>query len=158
LKSPLSKKRRREEDPLKNAYEELFHDSLSSSELWKLGQIGRMTIQTIKARASTEADAVANQQLSSKSILDQGAFMILHIVYIKIKSQLNLATPFLSTDEQTMISQQIDVIAEKLVQVINADTWNKQASSIFTNLSDCRRIKGLMMAALAATKTASEGV
>lgn len=158
LKSPLSKKRRREEDPLKNAYEELFHDSLSSSELWKLGQIGRMTIQTIKARASTESDAVANQQLSSKSILDQGAFMILHIVYIKIKSQLNLATPFLSTDEQTMISQQIDVIAEKLVQVINADTWNKQASSIFTNLSDCRRIKGLMMAALAAPQTASEGV
>ena len=52
----------------------------------------------------------------------------------------------------------IDVIAEKLVQVINTETWNKQASSIFTNLSDCRRIKGLMMVALAAAQTASEGV
>ena len=84
--------------------------------------------------------------------------MILHLVYIKIKSQLNLATPSLSTDEQTIISQNIDVIAEKLVQVINTETWNKQASSIFTNLSDCRRIKGLMMVALAAAQTASEGV
>ena len=158
MKSPLSKKRKREDDPLKNAYDDLFHDSLSSSELWKLGQVGRITIQTIKARASTEANLIDNQDLSSKSILEEGAFMILHLVYIKIKSQLNLATPFLSTDEQTMISQQIDVIAEKLVQVINADTWNKQASSIFTNLSDCRRIKGLMMAALAAPQTASEGV
>lgn len=158
LKSPLSKKRKREEDPLKNAYEELFHDSLSSSELWKLGQVGRITIQTIKARASTETDAVANQKLSSSSILEEGAFMILHLIYIRIKPQLNLAIPFLSPDEQTIISQQIDVIAEKLIQVINTETWNKQASSVFTNISDCRRIKGSMMAALAAAQTALEGV
>lgn len=158
LKSPLSKKRKREDDPLKNAYEELFHDSLSSSELWKLGQVGQITLKAIKDRASTEVNLIDNQELSSKSILEEGAFMILHLVYIHIKSRLNLATPCLSTDEQTMISQQIDVVAEKLVQVINTETWNKQASSIFTNLSDCRRIKGLMMAALVAAQTASEGV
>lgn len=158
LKSPLSKKRKREDDPLKNAYDELFHDSLSSSELWKLGQVGRITLKAVKDRASTEPNLIANQELSSKSILEEGVFMILHLVYIKIKPQLNLATPYLSPDEQTIISQQIDSISEKLIQVVNTETWNKQASSIFTNLSDCRKIKGLMMAALAATQTASEGV
>ncbi|MHC5225053.1 AIPR family protein [Ignatzschineria sp. LJL83] len=158
LKSPLSKKRRREDDPLKNAYDDLFHDSLRSSELWKLGQVGQITLKIIKDRALTENNLIDNQELSSRSILEEGKFMILHLVYIQIKSQLNLATPFLSSDEQTKISQQIDVIAEKLVQVINTETWDKRASSIFTNLSDCRRIKGLMMAALVATETTLEGV
>jgi hypothetical protein len=59
-------------------------------------------------------------------------------------SELNL-----SADELTALSREIDLVADRLVSVVQAVQWNKQARSVFENKADCRSLKSRLMAALA---------
>jgi len=130
----------RVDSPLKNAYKELFRDSLTSREMWRTVQIQRFTEQTVRDRAKGE-----NQQ--DAEILRQGMWLVLHIIFIKTKLQ-NEATLELVETEKTRISAAIDVIANQLIISFKSQTWNKQCRSVFENKTDCQTIKRSMMAAL----------
>ncbi|UQP97345.1 AIPR family protein [Xanthomonas arboricola pv. juglandis] len=137
-------------DPLRQSYERLFADSLTAKQMWRIAQIGRTVIGKIRDRASAEADPrdLPLGVLPAKEILSHGAWMTLHVVFIRLPlhngPELNL-----SADELTALSREIDLVADRLVNVVQAVQWNKQARSIFENKTDCRSVKGRLMAAFA---------
>jgi hypothetical protein len=137
-------------DPLRQSYERLFADSLTSKQMWRIAQVGRTVVNKVRDRASAEADPIGLPQgtLPAKEILSQGAWMILHVVFIRLPlhngPELNL-----SADQLTALSREIDLVADRLVTVVQATQWNKQARSVFENKTDCRSVKGRLMAALA---------
>jgi len=137
-------------DPLRQSYERLFADSLTAKQLWRIAQIGRTVIGKVRDRASAEPDPQGLPQgaLPAKEVLGHGAWMVLHVIFIRLPlhhgSELNL-----SADELTALSREIDLVADRLVSVSQAVQWNKQARSVFENKTDCRSVKGRLMAALA---------
>lgn len=137
-------------DPLRQSYESLFADSLTAKQMWRIAQIGRTVIGKIRDRASAEADPrdLPLGVLPAKEILSQGAWMILHVVFIRLPLHNGPALT-LSGDELISLSREIDLVADRLVHVVQAVQWNKQARSVFENKTDCRTVKGRLMAALA---------
>jgi len=137
-------------DPLRQSYERLFADSLTAKQMWRVAQIGRTVVRKVWDRASAEADPIGLPQgtLPAKEILSHGAWMILHVVFIRLPLQ-NGPELTLSADELTALSREIDLVADRLVHVVQAVQWNKQARSVFENKTDCRSVKGRLMAALA---------
>jgi len=137
-------------DPLRQSYESLFADSLTAKQMWRIAQIGRTVIGKIRDRASAEADPrdLPLGVLPAKEVLSQGAWMILHVVFIRLPLHNGPALT-LSEDELISLSREIDLVADRLVHVVQAAQWNKQARSVFENKTDCRTVKGRLMAALA---------
>ena len=137
-------------DPLRHSYERLFSDSLTAKQMWRVAQIGRAVVRKVRDRARAEADpaGLAPGTLPSKEILNEGAWMILHVIFIRLQLQ-NGANLALSEAELTALSREIDEVADRMVSVVQALQWNKQARSVFENKTDCRSVKGRLMAALA---------
>lgn len=137
-------------DPLRHSYERLFADSLTAKQMWRIAQIGRTVIGKVRSRASAEADPrdLPLGVLPAKEVLSHGAWMVLHVVFIRSPlhngPELNL-----NADELTALSREIDLVADRLVNAVQAVQWNKQARSVFENKTDCRSVKGRLMAALA---------
>lgn len=137
-------------DPLRKSYERLFADSLTARQMWRIAQIGRAVVGKVRDRASAEADPrdLPLGVLPAKEILSHGAWMILHVVFIRLPLH-NGAELNLNADELIALSREIDLLADRLVIVVQAVQWNKQARSVFENKADCRAVKGRLMAALA---------
>ena len=137
-------------DPLRHSYEKLFADSLTSRQMWRIAQTGRLVIENVRGRASTESDpsSLSAGALPAKEILTHGSWLILHVIFIRLQLQ-NGPTLALTQDELTAVSREIDIVAERLVHVVQSIQWNKQARSVFENKTDCRAVKGRLMAALA---------
>ncbi|MGX2040951.1 hypothetical protein ACWJKU_12580 [Methylocaldum sp. MU1018] len=74
--------------------------------------------------------------------------MLLHVLFIRLQLQHG-PTLELTEDELNKLSMEMDIVAQKLVEVTQAIQWNKQARSIFENRTDCRTLKDRLMAALA---------
>lgn len=137
-------------DPLRQSYERLFADSLTAKQMWRIAQIGRTVIGKVRDRARAEGDpqGLAPGTLPAREVLAQGAWMVLHVIFIRLPLH-NGAELNLSADDMTALSREIDLVADRLVTVVQAVQWNKQARSIFENKADCRSVKGRLMAALA---------
>lgn len=137
-------------DPLRQSYERLFADSLTAKQMWRIAQIGRTVIGKVRDRASAEGDpqGLPAGTLPAREVLAHGAWMVLHVIFIRLPLH-NGAELNLSADELTALSREIDSVADSLVSVVQANQWNKQARSIFENKTDCRTVKGRLMAALA---------
>lgn len=137
-------------DPLRGAYQRLFTDSLTAKQMWRITQVGRAVLQAVRGRAQAEADPVgmAPGHLTAKEILKNGAWLVLHVVLIR-RAWPNGTDLTLNADELAALSQEVDLIADRLVTVMQAEPWNKQARSVFENKADCRSVKDRLMAALA---------
>lgn len=137
-------------DPLRQSYERLFADSLTARQMWRIAQIGRLVVGKVRSRAAAEADPanLPAGTLPAREILTHGVWLILHIVFIRLQLQTG-PTLTLTQGEENAISREVDVVAERLVGVTQAVQWNKQARSVFENKTDCRTVKGHLMAALA---------
>ena len=137
-------------DPLRQSYERLFADSLTAKQMWRVAQIGRAVIGKVRDRASAEGDPqdLPPGTLPAREVLAHGAWMVLHVIFIRLPLH-NSAELNLSADELTALSREIDSVADRLVSVVQAIQWNKQARSVFENKADCRSVKGRLMAALA---------
>lgn len=132
---------------MKDAYQKLFSDSRTATEIWRIVQLGRIIKQIVKDRASGESiDHSVN--LQAKDILNQGIWLIIHIVFLRTKLQ-NGNKLFITEDEKQRLSSEIDTISHKLVNVIQSEQWEKTAQAIFENQTDCNTIKNRLMAALA---------
>lgn len=136
-------------DPLRQSYERLFADSLTAKQMWRIAQIGRAVIGKVRDRASAEGDpqGLPPGTLPAREVLAQGAWMVLHVIFIRLPLH-NGAELSLNADELTALSREIDLVADRLVTVVQAVQWNKQARSVFENKTDCRSVKGRLMAAL----------
>ena len=136
-------------DPLRQSYERLFADSLTAKQMWRIAQIGRTVIRKIRDRASAEGDpqGLPPGTLPAREVLAHGAWMVLHVIFIRLPLH-NGAELSLNADELTALSREIDLVADRLVTVVQAVQWNKQARSVFENKTDCRSVKGRLMAAL----------
>lgn len=137
-------------DPLRQSYERLFADSLTARQMWRIAQIGRLVVGKVRSRAAAEADPanLPAGTLPAREILTHGVWLILHVVFIRLQLQTG-PTLTLTQEEENAISREVDVVAERLVGVTQAVQWNKQARSVFENKTDCRTVKGHLMAALA---------
>lgn len=137
-------------DPLRQSYERLFVDSLTARQMWRIVQIGRIVIEQVKARASAESDpgGLAAGTLPAREILNHGVWLVLHVIFIRLSLQTG-PTLALTQDELTAISLEVDVVSARLVSVVQGIQWNKLARSVFENKTDCRTVKGRLMAALA---------
>ena len=134
-------------EKMKDAYQKLFSDSRTATEIWRIVQLGRIIKQIVKDRASGESiDHSVN--LQAKDILNQGIWLIIHIVFLRTKLQ-NGNKLFITEDEKQRLSSEIDTISHKLVNVIQSEQWEKSAQVIFENQTDCNTIKNRLMAALA---------
>lgn len=136
-------------DPLRQSYERLFADSLTAKQMWRIAQIGRAVIGKVRDRASAEGDpqGLPPGTLPAREVLAHGAWMVLYVIFIRLPLH-NGAELSLSADELTALSREIDLVADRLVTVVQAVQWNKQARSVFENKTDCRSVKGRLMAAL----------
>jgi len=130
----------RANSPLKDAYKELFRDSLTAREMWRSVQIHRLTDKTIRDRARGESEVDAD-------ILRQGVWLILHILFIKTQLQNEVGLE-LTVAEKARLSAAIDVIANQLIISTTAQHFGKQYRSVFENKTDCHVVKRSMMAAL----------
>lgn len=137
-------------DPLRQSYKRLFTDSLTARQMWRIVQIGREVSLKVRARASAESDptGLPSGTLPAREILNHGVWLILHVIFIRLQLQ-NGPTLVLTPDEMTAISREVDFVCEQLVTVAQGVQWNKQARSVFENKTDCRTVKGRLMAALA---------
>lgn len=131
---------------MQDAYQKLFPDSRTAKEIWRIVQLGRIITQIIKDRASGES--VDNHvNLQAKDILNQGVWLIIHIVFLRTKLQ-NGNEFFITEDEKQRLSSEIDTISQKLVDVIQSEQWGKSAQAIFENKTDCNTVKSKLMAKL----------
>lgn len=135
---------------LRDAYIRVFPDSLTARHMWRAVQIGRAVQSQMRSRAAAEADPtnLAAGALPAKEILKQGTWLVLHVLFIRLPLH-NSAELTLTQDDINQVSMAVDQIAQKLVEVVQAQHWNKQARSLFENKADCRTVKGRLMAALA---------
>jgi AIPR protein len=136
-------------DPLCHSYERLFTDSLTAKQMWRIAQIGRTVVSKVRDRASAEADpsGLTRGTLPAREILSQGVWMILHVVFLRLQLQ-NASGLNITADEMTALSREIDLVADRMVNTVQTSHWNKQARSVFENKTDCRTVKGQLMAAL----------
>ena len=137
-------------DPLRHSYERLFADSLTARQMWRIAQVGRVVVEKVRARATAEGDPanLPAGALPAREILNHGAWLVLHVIFIRLQFQ-NGPMLALTQDEMTAISREVDLVSERLVSAVQGAQWNKQARSIFENKTDCRTVKGRLMAALA---------
>jgi hypothetical protein len=137
-------------DPLRHSYERLFADSLTARQMWRIAQVGRVVVEKVRARATAEGDPanLPAGALPAREILNHGAWLVLHVIFIRLQFQ-NGPMLALTQDEMTTISREVDLVSERLVSAVQGAQWNKQARSIFENKTDCRTVKGRLMAALA---------
>lgn len=138
------------QDPLRQAYDRIFADSLTARQMWRVVQIGRSVLTNIRDRSNAESDpfGLAEGTLPAKEILKHSGWLVLHVIFIRLRLQ-NGSTLRLTNDELTTISQEVDLIAQCLVSTMQTTQWNKQARSVFESKADCRTVKGRLMAALA---------
>lgn len=137
-------------DPLREAYNRLFADSLTARQMWRVVQIGRLVQEKVRDRANAESDPINLPvgTLPAKEILKHSAWLILHVIFIRLQLQ-NGPALMLTEDELTAISRDVDLVAQHLVSATQAVQWNKQARSVFENKTDCRTVKARLMAVLA---------
>ncbi|MCF1444139.1 AIPR family protein [Ralstonia nicotianae] len=138
-------------DPLRHAYGTLFADSLTAKRMWRIAQVGRAVINAVKGRSS-EPDPSEQPPgtLPAKEILSNAGWLILHVVFIRQKNLLDGDELNLTNDERQIFSREVDLVADKLVDVVQANkNWGKQARALFENKTDCRAVKASVMAALA---------
>ena len=137
-------------DPLRQSYERLFADSLTARQMWRIVQIGRVVVEKVRARATAEGDpaGLPAGTLPAREILTHGAWLVLHVIFIRLQLQNGPALA-LTQDELTAISREVDLVCEHLLSSVQGVQWNKQARSVFENKTDCRTVKGRLMAALA---------
>lgn len=134
-------------EKMQDAYQRLFPDSRTAKEIWRIIQVGRIISEIVKDRANGEP-LNSDMNLQAKDILNHGLWIILHIVFIK--KQLQYGENFSITEEEKLnLSSFLDVICQKLVDIVQAEQWGKTAQAIFENQTDCNTIKNRLMAALA---------
>jgi len=138
-------------DPLHRAYDYLFADSLTARRMWRVTQIGRAVIETVKARSNAEPDPVGQLHgtLPAKDILANAGWLALHVVLIRQRSLMDGAELYLTDAERQTLSRDIDLVAQQLVTIVQSQQWGKQARAVFENKTDCQALKGRLMAALA---------
>jgi len=138
-------------DASSDAYHRVFPDSLTSRKLWRAVQVGRFVQDVLRGRAQGEQGTAPPraEALPSAEILRHGMWLLLHIAFLRLHLQ-DAAGQSLSEAELAELSTALDRMAQILVDVVQAQNWNKQARSLFENRTDCRTIKGLVMARLAA--------
>lgn len=133
-------------EKMQNAYTKLFPDSRTAKEIWRIVQLGRIISATVKSRANGEPfDSTV--ELQGKDILNEGVWLIMHIVFLKTKLQYGNEL-MISLAEKYELSEKIDCIYQKLVNVMQAKQWGKSAKSIFENQTDCNTVKNKLMAQL----------
>lgn len=137
-------------DPLCKSYKLLFTDSLTARQMWRIVQLGRLVLESVRARAKAEPDPIGlpTGTLLAGEILKHGVWLILHVIFIR-RPLHNGPTLALTDDEKTVISREVDLVSECLVSVVQGMQWNKQARAVFENKTDCQTVKGSLMAALA---------
>ncbi len=134
-------------EKMQDAYQKIFPDSRTSKEIWRIVQMGRVISQMVRDRANGEPfDETKN--LQSKDILREGVWLILHVIFLKSKLQYENAFD-LTDDEKSLLSRYVDSVSQKLVDIIQSQTWDKSEQSIFENQSDCQTVKNSLMAKLA---------
>ena len=119
--------------------------------MWRIVQVARAVLNAVKGR-STEPDPVnlPPGTLPAREILTNAGWLILHVTFIRQKAMLDGAALYLIEAERLVLSREVDLLAEKLVAVVQANqNWGKQARSLFENKTDCRAVKASLMAALA---------
>ncbi|HEL3809312.1 TPA: AIPR family protein [Stenotrophomonas maltophilia] len=136
-------------DPLRQSYERLFADALTAMQMWRVVQIGRMVVEKVRARATAEGDpaGLSAGTLPAREILTHGAWLVLHVIFIRLQLQ-NAPALMVTQDEVIAISHEVDLVCDRLVSSVQSVQWNKQARSVFENKTDCRTVKGRLMAAL----------
>lgn len=130
-------------EKMKDAYQKLFPDSRTAKEIWRIVQIGRIITNIVKARANGEPFD-SNVSLQAKDILNQGVWLIIHIVFLRMKPQ-NGNELFITEEEKQELSSELDKISQNLVNVIHSEQWGKTAQAIFENRTDCNTVKNKLM-------------
>lgn len=138
-------------DPLRLAYGTLFADSLTARRMWRIVQVGRAVLNAVKGRSAEPDPAnLPPGTLPAREILTNAGWLVLHVVFIRQKAVTDGAELVLTDVEKQTLSREVDLLADKLVAVVQAkQNWGKQARALFENKTDCRTVKASLMAALA---------
>lgn len=135
--------------PLATAYDRLFTDSLTAREIWRAVQISRFVQTNLRGRiGEPDPGNLPEDALATAEILKNCGWLLLHVLFIRTGLLNGPALALCEADSQRL-SIELDQAVLKLLEIIQAQAWGKQARSLFENKTDCQTIKRLLMAALA---------
>lgn len=129
-------------DKRASVYGRLFPDSLSARRLWRVTQMGRLM------RAAIEADAAA-QSLQDAPWTRATMFLVMHIVFIRLKNLGDAVTLMLTKQERDVISLEMDAVRAALLAECAKPAWkDKDPVTVGIDLNDLRTLKDDVMRAL----------
>lgn len=127
-----------------STYGRLFLSSMTARRLWRTTQIGRMVREVVESDAQALAPDVAAWQTAA-------LFLIVHLVFSRLQRLCDGITLALTAAERLAISNEIEQVRVKLSNVYGAEDWGGlEPAAVLVDLGNVKRLKGNVMAALAA--------
>nr|WP_296016970.1 AIPR family protein [uncultured Acidovorax sp.] len=127
-----------------SVYGRLFVSSLTARRLWRTTQIGRLVHELVEA----DAEVLPPEQ---GALQKAAVFLIVHLVFARLFSLCDGITVMLTGAERATISREADRIRAAMAQAYGKENWGgAEPLAVFADLSNLRRLKGQVMATLAA--------
>lgn len=124
-------------------YGRLFPSSLTARRLWRTTQIVRMVRTVIEADASTQTPELA-------AMSHESAFLVAHIVLVRLAALADAVTLMLTTDERTALSREIDTVRLALGNAYAGRDWGgAEPAAVYADPSNLKTLKGDVMRTLA---------
>lgn len=126
-----------------SVYGRLFVGSLTARRLWRTTQLGRMVRELVEA----DAEVLPPEE---GALQKAAVFLIVHLVFSRLHSLCDGVTVMLTGAERDTISREAEKVREALSQAYAQEDWGgAEPAMVFADLSNLRRLKGQVMAALA---------
>ena len=121
----------------------LFLSSMTARRLWRTTQIGRMVRDIVDGDAPSLPPA--EQALENAAL-----YLILNLVFSRQQRLCDANTLMLTAAERDAISKETEQVRIKLSEVYNNENWGGvEPAAVIADLTNLRRLKGLVMIALA---------
>ncbi|MGQ2978111.1 MAG: AIPR family protein [Polaromonas sp.] len=122
----------------------LFLSSMTARRLWRTTQIGRMVRDIVDADAPSLPPAEAALQ-------NAALYLILNLVFSRQQRLCDGVTLMLTAPERDTISKEAEQVRIKLSEAYNSEDWaGAEPAAVIADLANLKRLKGLVMMALAA--------
>ncbi|PVE41187.1 hypothetical protein H663_018585 [Limnohabitans planktonicus II-D5] len=122
----------------------LFPNSLTARRLWRTTQIGRMIRDIVDADIPSLSPAEAALQ-------NAALYLILNLVFSRQRHLCDGITLNLTAAEREAISKETEQVRIKLSEVYGNENWaDAEPATVLADLTNMKRLKGLVMMKLAA--------
>ena len=133
-------------------YARVFREDRSARMVWRAVQAQRIHIQVMKDRMKREIWSV------QRDFFETARWLLLNVLFVRVKPQYG-ESMVLSVDEMRTVRESTDAFADVLWAICEEQAYVTESSgtqfvaprhfrSVFSNVADCRKLRGLLLAKL----------